>query len=123
MAADLDIRKEARKRNRGVQSRKTAKRRRTALKEKENRVNDDDETNNDGAEMGDDADGIMRRRRRVTMRMKSKKKKMRMRLLNRAMKKTLVIITEVGFDLDEDEKDDMQFVPLARTVTRFVEGR
>ena len=34
------------------------------------------------------------------------------------MKKTLVI-TEVGFDLDEDEKDDMQFVPLARTVTRF----
>ena len=78
---DLDIKKEARKRNRGVQFRKIAKRRRTAVKEKENRVDDDDETDDDGSEMGDDADGN-ENERRVMMRMKKKmmkKKKVRMR--------------------------------------------
>ena len=62
------------------------------MKEKENRVDDDDETDDDGSEMGDDADGN-ENEKRVTMRMKrkkKKKKKMRMRLLIRAMKKTLV---------------------------------
>ena len=61
------------------------------MKEKENRVDDDDETDDDGSEMGDDADGN-ENEKRVTMRMKrkKKKKKMRMRLLVRAMKKTLV---------------------------------
>ena len=36
------------------------------------------------------------------------------------MTKTRVFsITEVGFDSDEDDEDDIQFVPSARTVTCF----
>ena len=66
------------------------------MKEKENRVDDNDETDDDGGEMADDADSN-ESERRVTMsvkrkkkKKKKKKKKMRMRLLIRAMKKTLV---------------------------------
>ena len=39
------------------------------------------------------------------------------------MTKTRVFsITEVGFDSDEDDEDDIQFVPSARTVTCFRSG-
>ena len=103
--ADLDIKKEARKRNRGVQSHKTAKRRRTAVKE--NRVNDDDdETDDNGGKMGDDADG------------NDEEEEDENEIIDQGNEENTCVIAEVGINSDEDKEDDIQFVPLARTVTR-----
>ena len=101
---DLDIKKEARKRNRGVQSRKTAKGRRTAVKEKENRVDDDDETDDDSGEMGDDADGNENEEESDDEDEEEKEDE------NETIdqdNEEIIVITEVRIASDEDEDDDL----------------
>ena len=49
----------------------------------------------------------------TTMTMRTRKK-LKMRLMNG---RNTCVIMEVGADSDEDERDDIQFVPSARTVT------
>ena len=102
---DLDIKKEARKRNRGVQSRKTAKRRSTAVKEKENRVDDDDKTDDESGEMGDDADGTENEEESDDD--DEEEEEDENETIYQGNEENTFVITEVGIASDEDEEDDI----------------
>ena len=59
-----------------------------------------------GGKMGDDADG------------NDEEEEDENEIIDQGNEENICVITEVGINSDEDKEDDIQFVPLARTVTR-----